>query len=214
MIYEKVARPVLFRVGGGDAEAAHEYALRWLARTPGVRPFSPPGAATTVFGVRFPNPVGLAAGMDKDGRALHAWPALGFGFVEVGTVTWHPQPGDRQPDGLRQRGCPRPGRPPEGARAAARTPRRESGKVEGDAAARGGRRLRRVPARAVPLRRLLRRQRVLTEHPWPAHVAGPRPPRRAARGAAGGGPEAAAGEGRAGPDRRGTGRGTRSLRKK
>ncbi len=97
MIYEKVARPVLFRVGGGDAEAAHEYALRWLARTPGVRPFSPPGAATTVFGVRFPNPVGLAAGMDKDGRALHAWPALGFGFVEVGTVTWHPQPGNDRP---------------------------------------------------------------------------------------------------------------------
>jgi dihydroorotate dehydrogenase len=50
-----------------------------------------------VFGVRFPNPVGLAAGMDKDGRALTAWPALGFGFVEVGTVTCHPQPGNDRP---------------------------------------------------------------------------------------------------------------------
>jgi dihydroorotate dehydrogenase len=50
-----------------------------------------------VFGVSFPNPVGLAAGMDKDGRALRSWPALGFGFVEVGTVTWHPQPGNDRP---------------------------------------------------------------------------------------------------------------------
>jgi dihydroorotate dehydrogenase len=47
--------------------------------------------------VRFPNPVGLAAGMDKDGRALPAWPALGFGFIEVGTVTRHPQPGNSTP---------------------------------------------------------------------------------------------------------------------
>ena len=61
------------------------------------RPYSPRGAARTVFGVRFPNPVGLAAGMDKDGRALRAWPALGFGFVEVGTVTRYPQPGNPRP---------------------------------------------------------------------------------------------------------------------
>lgn len=99
-LYEKLARPVLFRVGGGDAEAAHEMTLRWLARLAPLAPkkaYSPPGAATTVFGVRFPNPVGLAAGMDKDGRALPAWPALGFGFVEVGTVTRHPQPGNDRP---------------------------------------------------------------------------------------------------------------------
>jgi dihydroorotate dehydrogenase len=100
VIYENLARRVLFRVGRGDAEAAHELTLRWLARLPrraGSRVFSPAGAATTVFGVRFPNPVGLAAGMDKDGRALAAWPALGFGFVEVGTVTRHPQPGNDRP---------------------------------------------------------------------------------------------------------------------
>lgn len=54
-------------------------------------------APVTVFGVRFPNPVGLAAGMDKDGSALHAWPALGFGFVEVGTVTAIAQPGNPRP---------------------------------------------------------------------------------------------------------------------
>jgi dihydroorotate dehydrogenase len=51
----------------------------------------------TVFGVRFPSAVGLAAGMDKDGLALKAWPALGFGFVEVGTVTRHAQPGNPRP---------------------------------------------------------------------------------------------------------------------
>jgi dihydroorotate dehydrogenase len=50
-----------------------------------------------VFGIRFPNPVGLAAGMDKDAVAIPAWGALGFGFVEIGTVTWHPQPGNPQP---------------------------------------------------------------------------------------------------------------------
>jgi dihydroorotate dehydrogenase len=100
VIYDRLARPVLFRLGGGDAEHAHESTLRWLARAAAVAPkkaYSPPGAARTVFGVRFPNPVGLAAGMDKDGRALPAWPSLGFGFVEVGTVTWHPQPGNDRP---------------------------------------------------------------------------------------------------------------------
>jgi dihydroorotate dehydrogenase len=99
-LYEKLARPVLFRAGAGDAEAAHELTLRWLAKLAGFapsKPYAPPGAATTVFGVRFPNPVGLAAGMDKDGRALPAWPGLGFGFVEVGTVTWRPQPGNDRP---------------------------------------------------------------------------------------------------------------------
>jgi dihydroorotate dehydrogenase len=54
-------------------------------------------APRTVFGVNFPSAVGLAAGMDKDGVALKAWPALGFGFVEVGTVTAHAQQGNPRP---------------------------------------------------------------------------------------------------------------------
>jgi dihydroorotate dehydrogenase len=95
--YERLVRPVLFRLGGGDAEAVHERTLRWLSRIPAGRVLSPPGARRTVFGIDFPNAVGLAAGMDKDGRALRAWPRLGFGFVEVGTVTWHPQPGNERP---------------------------------------------------------------------------------------------------------------------
>jgi dihydroorotate dehydrogenase len=105
-VYERIARPILFRLGGGDAETAHEATLRALAavsRAPGG--VAALGAVTrarvnapvTVFGVPFPSPVGLAAGMDKDGRALPAWPALGFGFIEVGTVTAHPQPGNDRP---------------------------------------------------------------------------------------------------------------------
>jgi dihydroorotate dehydrogenase len=98
MLYERAVRPVLFRLGGGDAETAHERTLATLARLPAFRrPYSPSGASKTVLGLRFPNRVGLAAGMDKDGRALRAWPALGFGFVEVGTVTWHAQPGNDRP---------------------------------------------------------------------------------------------------------------------
>lgn len=104
MLFERVVRPYLFRLGGGDAEAVHEWTLRRLAalsRRPvalaALRRRYAVRAPRTVFGVEFPNPVGLAAGMDKDGAALPAWPALGFGFVEVGTVTWHPQPGNDRP---------------------------------------------------------------------------------------------------------------------
>ncbi|MDH6195090.1 dihydroorotate dehydrogenase [Mycobacterium frederiksbergense] len=56
-----------------------------------------PALATTVFGVRFPGPLGLAAGFDKDGRGLRTWGALGFGYAEVGTVTAQPQPGNPEP---------------------------------------------------------------------------------------------------------------------
>jgi len=98
----RLARAALFRLGGGDAEAAHEWTLRRLSRlSPGVlallgRRYAVP-APVRVFGVDFPNPVGLAAGMDKNGLALPAWPALGFGFVEVGTVTAYAQPGNPRP---------------------------------------------------------------------------------------------------------------------
>src|SRR5690606_7984728 len=104
LMFERVVRPALFRIGGGDAETAHNRTLGWLAavaRHPALlaalRARYAVRAPRTVFGVRFPNPVGLAAGMDKDGVAWAAWPALGFGFVAVGTVTWHPQPGNGRP---------------------------------------------------------------------------------------------------------------------
>jgi dihydroorotate dehydrogenase len=104
VLYSRLVRPVLFRIGSGDAEAAHEFTLRALARASGVPSALAPlrrwfgvDSPRTVFGVRFPNPVGLAAGMDKNGIALPGWAALGFGHVEVGTVTWHPQPGNPRP---------------------------------------------------------------------------------------------------------------------
>lgn len=104
MIYERVVRPALFRLGGGDAEAAHHATIAALARLARVtaavaalRRWNGANDPRTVFGVRFPSVVGLAAGMDKDGVALKAWPALGFGSVEVGTVTRHPQPGNPRP---------------------------------------------------------------------------------------------------------------------
>jgi dihydroorotate dehydrogenase len=101
-LFESAVRPVLFRLGGGDAEAAHEFTLRRLAGLGAgtravLRRRYAVAAPVEVFGVRFPNPVGLAAGMDKNGVALPAWPALGFGFVEVGTVTAHAQPGNDRP---------------------------------------------------------------------------------------------------------------------
>jgi dihydroorotate dehydrogenase len=104
VIYDRVLRPALFRLGGGDPEVAHHRTIAGLARLgrfPAavtlLRRYFGAAAERTVFGVRFPNPVGLAAGMDKDGVALRAWPALGFGFVEVGTVTRHAQPGNPVP---------------------------------------------------------------------------------------------------------------------
>jgi dihydroorotate dehydrogenase len=104
VLYSRLVRPVLFRVGSGDAETAHEFTLTALARASAVPPALAPlrkwfavSAPRTVFGIQFPNPVGLAAGMDKNGIALPGWAALGFGHVEVGTVTWHAQPGNPRP---------------------------------------------------------------------------------------------------------------------
>ncbi|MCD0446694.1 quinone-dependent dihydroorotate dehydrogenase [Glycomyces sp. A-F 0318] len=104
MLYQNLARPVLFRIGRGDAERAHEFTLRWLTRLSGQRQarnalikLNRVSAPVTVCGIPFPNPVGLAAGMDKNGVAVGAWPALGFGFAEIGTVTALPQPGNPQP---------------------------------------------------------------------------------------------------------------------
>lgn len=103
--YRRIARPVLFRLGHRDAEAAHHATLAALSAVgncaPAARAMSlllaRHRSPRTVFGLDFPSPVGLAAGMDKDGVAAKAWPALGFGFVEFGTVTAQPQPGNDAP---------------------------------------------------------------------------------------------------------------------
>ena len=99
--YEHFVRPVLFRM---DPETAHHFALRCLRLLPHIpgglallRSFAPPKQPRTLFGLEFRNPIGLAAGFDKNGVALPAWEALGFGFVEIGTVTAKPQPGNPRP---------------------------------------------------------------------------------------------------------------------
>ena len=103
--YERLLRPVLFRAHGGDPERIHEdmvAALALLGATPGLRDAvrwltREPSDAVEVAGVRFPGRVGLAAGMDKDGRAALAWQHLGFAFAELGTVTAQAQPGNPRP---------------------------------------------------------------------------------------------------------------------
>jgi dihydroorotate dehydrogenase len=105
VIYEKLLRPLLFRI---DSERVHELAVDSLALLGRVQPvcrllerqvrlsprlFRPVEA----FGLQFPNAVGLAAGFDKNGRAWPAAAALGFGHVEIGTVTALDQPGNPRP---------------------------------------------------------------------------------------------------------------------
>jgi dihydroorotate dehydrogenase len=94
-----LTRPFLF---GLDPEQAHDLTLGALARiqhTPLVCVVSQPRVddPVTIAGLRFPNRVGLAAGLDKNGRCIDAFGAMGFGFVEVGTVTPKPQPGNPKP---------------------------------------------------------------------------------------------------------------------
>ncbi|ODS92309.1 MAG: dihydroorotate dehydrogenase (quinone) [Comamonas sp. SCN 65-56] len=94
-----LARPLLFRM---DAEAAHELTLKLLTHTAGTplaRTWSCPTVSdpVTLAGLRFPNRVGLAAGLDKNAHCIDAFAAMGFGFVEVGTVTPKPQPGNAKP---------------------------------------------------------------------------------------------------------------------
>ncbi len=94
-LYQAVVRPLLFLL---PPETAHRVGMFVLARGwLRARPFADPMLEQTLFGVRFPNPLGLAAGFDKDAEALAHWGALGFGFVEVGTVTFHAQPGNPRP---------------------------------------------------------------------------------------------------------------------
>lgn len=103
--YRAAVRPALFRVGGGDAETAHHLTLQRMAqladKPAAIRAVTlgmpQPSAPIEVAGVRFPGRVGLAAGVDKDGVGVKIWQHLGFGHIELGTVTAQPQPGNPQP---------------------------------------------------------------------------------------------------------------------
>jgi dihydroorotate dehydrogenase len=100
--YRQVIRPVLFNY---DSEEIHDRTLGALARLSRSRLgidaiesfYGPAHLPVSLWGLQFPNPVGLAAGMDKQGVAVPAWAAFGFGFCELGGVTWHSQPGNEPP---------------------------------------------------------------------------------------------------------------------
>lgn len=95
-------RPALFK---NDAETIHSrtmHGLAWAGRNAFVCDvmesfLAPPALPVELFGLRFPNPIGLAAGMDKCGEAVPAWEAMGFGFAELGGVTWLAQTGNPKP---------------------------------------------------------------------------------------------------------------------
>ena len=100
-LYERLVRPLLFSL---EAETAHHFTIASLRRASqfdlalrALKCFTPPSKPKALFGLSFPNPIGLAAGLDKNGVALPAWAALGFGFVEIGTVTAMAQPGNPKP---------------------------------------------------------------------------------------------------------------------
>jgi dihydroorotate dehydrogenase len=103
-LYRHLLRPVLFRL---NPESCHDAAIRFLqlvSRIPGARAFlaaghhfSHPSLATTLCGVSFQNPVGLAAGFDKSGRAIHALAALDFGHIEIGSVSADASAGNPKP---------------------------------------------------------------------------------------------------------------------
>jgi dihydroorotate dehydrogenase len=108
-IYKFAIRPLLFNVLKADSEWLHQQTIRsfsWLSQTPASWAnqrlqkslcLYDSRLEQNLFGLNFPNPVGLAAGFDKDGVAANIWSNLGFGFAELGTVTFHAQPGNPPP---------------------------------------------------------------------------------------------------------------------
>jgi dihydroorotate dehydrogenase len=104
MIYQRIIRPLFFML---PAEQAHYLATSLIKLAffiPGMRQlvkrqyqFHSGNLETELFGIRFPNPVGLAAGFDKGAGLIHAMDAFGFGFIEIGTITPKGQPGNPKP---------------------------------------------------------------------------------------------------------------------
>ena len=101
-LYRTFVRPALF---AQDSEEVHDRMMRalgWAARREVFcellqSMFGAPALPVDLFGLRFPNPIGLAAGLDKQAAAVPVWATLGFGFTELGGVTWQPQPGNPLP---------------------------------------------------------------------------------------------------------------------
>ncbi len=128
-MYTRLIRPLLFRLDPEQAHALTLTAMRLVGNLPGLAPlvsawFRAPQEPVRAFGLQFPNRIGLAAGYDKDGMGWRGLASLGFGHIEVGTVTLRPQPGNPQPRIFRlpeEAGLiNRMGFPGQGAQAAAR----------------------------------------------------------------------------------------------
>jgi dihydroorotate dehydrogenase len=95
MFLFRLARPILF---GLDPELAHRFTINCLKWLPVMKSLAPdPNLSSQCAGLLFPSPVGLAAGFDKDGEAIRGLLGLGFGFIEVGTLTPMPQEGNPKP---------------------------------------------------------------------------------------------------------------------
>jgi dihydroorotate dehydrogenase len=103
-MYKRIIRPLLFKV---DAEVIHYRVFQWLqiaAKIPGIKGLlglmfktNHPKLKRQLLGLNFENPVGLAAGFDKDAKLIDELSTLGFGFIEIGTLTPQPQPGNDKP---------------------------------------------------------------------------------------------------------------------
>ena len=103
-MYRKLIKPILFAMNIERAHSTVLFLLRMIGKIPGGRALlraiyrtEHPSLEREVFGLRFPNPIGLAAGFDRNGEAFRELSALGFGFVEIGTVTPQPQAGNPRP---------------------------------------------------------------------------------------------------------------------
>jgi dihydroorotate dehydrogenase len=93
--YTSVLRPLAFRL---EPETAHNIGISMIRRgLVSTSVFQDPRLEQALFGAKIPNPLGLAAGFDKNAIALNRWHGLGFGFAEIGTVTFYPQPGNPKP---------------------------------------------------------------------------------------------------------------------
>ncbi len=104
MFYKLFLRPLLFLLSPEKAHAFTVFSFELLLKIPLLKPLlqwyytvKSPKLERKLFGLTFPNPVGLAAGFDKDGKHMEAMECLGFGFIEVGTTTPLPQSGNPQP---------------------------------------------------------------------------------------------------------------------
>lgn len=94
-LYKGLLRPLAFRL---DPEVAHHLAISAIrSGLLSVKPVNDPKLSQILIGCSFANPIGLAAGFDKNGLAVDHWHRLGFGFAEIGTVTYHAQPGNPRP---------------------------------------------------------------------------------------------------------------------